>query len=90
MVLCQLVFYKILIESDLQVSTLEWLEEIILNTNIESVLIFDRNLVGGDEIVWPSSFPISHDDGGRGCCSAVLRSDYYCDVASGRGKRSWS
>jgi hypothetical protein len=25
--LCQLVFYKILIESDLQVSMLEWLEE---------------------------------------------------------------
>jgi hypothetical protein len=40
MVLYQLVFYKILIESDLQVSTLEWLEEIVLNTNIGSVLIF--------------------------------------------------
>jgi altronate dehydratase len=40
MVLCQLVFYKILIESDLQVSTLEWLEEIVLNMNIGSVLIF--------------------------------------------------
>jgi hypothetical protein len=40
MVLCQLIFYKILIESDIQVSTLEWLEEIVLNTNIESVLIF--------------------------------------------------
>jgi hypothetical protein len=39
-VLCQLVFYKILIESDLQVSTLEWLEEIVLNTNIGSILIF--------------------------------------------------
>jgi hypothetical protein len=23
----------------------------------------DRNLVGGDEIVWSSSFPIRHDDG---------------------------
>jgi hypothetical protein len=40
MVLCQLIFYKILIESDLQVSTLEWLEEIVLNINIGSVLIF--------------------------------------------------
>jgi hypothetical protein len=40
MVLCQLVFYKILIDSDLQVSTLEWLEEMVLNTNIESVFIF--------------------------------------------------
>jgi hypothetical protein len=42
MVLCQLVFYKILIESDLQVSMLEWLEEIVLNTNIRSVLIFGQ------------------------------------------------
>jgi hypothetical protein len=42
MVLCQLVFYKILIESDLQVSMLEWLEEIVLNTNIGSVLIFGQ------------------------------------------------
>jgi hypothetical protein len=42
MVLCQLVFYKILIESDIQVSTLERLEEIVLNTNIESVLIFGQ------------------------------------------------
>jgi hypothetical protein len=40
MVLCQLVFYKILIESDLQVSTLEWLEEIVLNMNIGSIIIF--------------------------------------------------
>jgi hypothetical protein len=42
MVLCQLVFYKILIESDLQVSTLEWSKEIVLNTNIGSVLIFGQ------------------------------------------------
>jgi hypothetical protein len=51
MVLYQLIFYKILIESDIQVSTLEWLEEIVLNRNIKSVLIFDINLVGGDEVV---------------------------------------
>jgi hypothetical protein len=44
MVLCQLIFYKILIESDLQVSTLEWLEEIVLNTNIGSVLIFGQKI----------------------------------------------
>jgi hypothetical protein len=50
-VLYQLIFYKILIESDIQVSTLEWLEEIVLNRNIKSVLIFDINLVGGDEVV---------------------------------------
>jgi hypothetical protein len=42
MVLCQLVFYKILIESDLQVSILEWLEEIVLNMNIRSVLTFGQ------------------------------------------------
>jgi hypothetical protein len=41
-VLCQLVFYKILIENDLQVSMLEWLKEIVLNTNIGSVLIFGQ------------------------------------------------
>jgi hypothetical protein len=51
MVLYQLIFYKILIESDIQVSTLEWSEEIVLNRNIKSVLIFDINLVGGDEVV---------------------------------------
>jgi hypothetical protein len=50
-VLYQLIFYKILIESDIQVCTLEWLEEIVLNRNIKSVLIFDINLVGGDEVV---------------------------------------
>jgi hypothetical protein len=51
MVLCQLVFYKILIESDLQVSMLEWLKEIVLNINIEVYLSLDINLVGGDEVV---------------------------------------
>jgi hypothetical protein len=26
-------------------------------------LSLDRKLVGGDEIAWPSNFPIHHDDG---------------------------
>ena len=54
--------------------------KIILNINIRSVLIFDRNLVGGDEVVRSSSFPTCRHDGGRGCRSAVLRDDHHCDV----------
>ena len=50
--------------------------KIVLNINIRSLLIFDRNLVGGDEVVRSSSFSAcSH--GGRGCRSAVLRGDHY-------------
>ena len=53
--------------------------KIVLNINIRSLLIFDRNLVGGDEVVRSSSFSAcSH--GGRGCRSAVLRGDHHCDV----------
>ena len=54
--------------------------KIVLNINIRSVLIFDRNLVGGDEVVRSSSFLTCRHDGGRGCCSAVLRGDHHCDV----------
>ena len=53
--------------------------KIVLNINIRSVLIFDRNLVGGDEVVRSSSFSACCD-GGRGCHSAVLRGDHHCDV----------
>ena len=54
--------------------------KIILNINIRSVLIFNRNLVGGDEVVRSSSFSACRHDGGRGFHSAVLRGDHYCDV----------
>jgi hypothetical protein len=74
MVLCQLVFYKILIESDLQVSTLEWLEEIVLNTNIGNIIIFGYKF-GRWRWSYRSVFPCG---------------DYYCNMAGGRGKRSWS
>ena len=53
--------------------------KIILNINIRSVLIFDRNLVGGDEVVRSSSFS-TYCDGGRGCHSTVLHGDHHCDV----------
>ena len=53
--------------------------KIVLNINIRSVLIFDRNLIGGDEVVRSSSFSACCD-GGRGCHSAVLRGDHHCDV----------
>ena len=53
--------------------------KIVLNINIRSVLIFDRNLVGGDEVVRSSSFSACCD-GGRGCRSAVLHGDHHCDV----------
>ena len=53
--------------------------KIVLNINIRSVLIFDRNLVGGDEVVRSSSFSACCD-GGRSCHSAVLRGDHHCDV----------
>ena len=53
--------------------------KIVLNINIRSVLIFDRNLVGGDEVVRSSSFSACCDVG-RGCHSAALRGDHHCDV----------
>ena len=53
--------------------------KIILNINIRSVLIFDRNLVGGDEVVRSSSFSACCDVG-RSCHSAILRGDHHCDV----------
>ena len=54
--------------------------KIVLNINIGSLLIFDRNLVGGDEVIRSSSFPTYRHDGGRGCRSAVLHGDHHCDV----------
>ena len=54
--------------------------KIVLNINIRSVLIFDRNLVGGDEVVRSSSFLTYRHDCGRDCRSAVLRGDHHCDV----------
>ena len=61
--------------------------KIILNINIRSVLIFDRNLVGGDEVVRSSSFSACCD-GGRDCHSAVLHGDHHCDVVWWSGGRS--
>ena len=61
--------------------------KIVLNINIRSVLIFDRNLVGGDEVVRSSSFSACCD-GGRGCHSAVLRGDHHCDMVWWSG--GWS
>ena len=54
--------------------------KIILNINIRSVLISDRNLIGGDEVVQSSSFLTYHHDCSRDCRSAVLRGDHHCDV----------
>ena len=54
--------------------------KIILNINIRSVLIFDRNLVGGDEVVRSSSFSTCRHDCGRDYRSAVLHGDHHCDV----------
>ena len=54
--------------------------KIILNINIRSVLIFDRNLVGGDEVVRSSSFSACHHNGSRGCHSVVLCGDHHCDM----------
>ena len=53
--------------------------KIVLNINIRSVLIFDRNLVGGDEVIRSLSFSACCDVG-RSCHSAVLRGDHHCDV----------
>ena len=43
-------------------------------------LSLDRNLIGGDEVVWSSSFSTCRHDCGRNCRSAVLRDDHHCDV----------
>ena len=48
-------------------------------------LSLDANLVGGDKIIWPSSF-LTYDRGDRGCRSVVLRGDYYCDATGGQSK----
>ena len=60
--------------------------KIILNINIRSVLIFDRNLVDGDKVVRSSYFSACCD-GGHGCHSAVLRGDHHCGStwSGGRG-----
>jgi len=50
-----------------------------INKILEVYLSLDESMVGGDKIVWPSSFLTCCHDGGRGCRSAVLRGDYYCD-----------
>ena len=50
-----------------------------INKILEVYLSLDESLVCGDKIVWPSSFWTCCHDSGRGCHSAVLRSDYYCD-----------
>ena len=65
--------------------------KIILNINIRSVLIFDRNLVDGDKVVRSSCFSACCD-GGRGCHSAVLRGDHHCDVVwwSELGGTAWT
>jgi len=47
-----------------------------INKILEVYLSLDESLVGGDKIVWPSSFLTCCYDGGRGCRSAVLRGDY--------------
>ena len=54
--------------------------KIVLNINIRSVLIFDRNLIGGDEVVRSSRFSTCRHDCGRDCHSAVLRGDHHCDM----------
>jgi hypothetical protein len=60
-----------------------------INKILEVYLSLDESLVGDDKIVRPSSFSTCHD-GGRGCRSAVLRGDYYCDSWSEQvGQTTW-
>jgi hypothetical protein len=47
-------------------------------------LSLNRNLVSGDEIVWPSSFLTYHHDNGRSSHNAVLCNDHHCDMVGGR------
>jgi len=63
-----------------------------INKIFRSVLIsLDESLVGGDKIVWPSSFLTCCHDDGRSCRSVVLRGDYYCDWWSEQvGQTTWS
>ena len=57
-----------------------------INKILEVYLSLDENLVGGDKIVCPSSFPTCCHDSGRSCRSAVLCGDYYCDATGGQSK----
>ena len=62
-----------------------------INKILEVYLSLDESLVGDDKIVRPSSFWTCYRDGGRGCRSAVLRGDYYCDWWSEQvGQTIWS
>ena len=61
-----------------------------INKILEVYLSLDESLVGGDKIVWFSSF-LTCCDGGRCCHSAVLCSNYYCDWWSRHvGQTIWS
>jgi len=44
-----------------------------INKILEVYLSLYESLVGGNKIVWPSSFLTCCHDSGRGCRSAVLR-----------------
>ena len=62
-----------------------------INKILELYLSLDESLVGGDKIVWPSSFLISCHDSGRGCRITILRDDYYSDSWSEQvGQTTWS
>ena len=61
-----------------------------INKILEVYLSLDESLVGGDRIVWLSSFLTCCHDGGRCCRSAVLRGDYYCESWSEQvGQTTW-
>jgi len=51
--------------------------KIMLNINIRSLLIFDRNLVGGDEVVRSSSFPTCRYGGGHGDVRGEMQSETF-------------
>jgi len=62
-----------------------------LNKLLEVYLSLEESHVGGDRIVWSSSFLTCCHDGGRGCRSAILRGNYYCDWWSEQvGQTTWS
>ena len=55
-----------------------------INTILTVHLSLDESLVGGDKIIWPSSFLTCHHDGVRSCHSAVLCGNHHCDAAVAR------
>jgi len=54
-----------------------------INKILEVHLSWDGK-VGGEKIVWPSSFLTCCHNSGPGCRNVILHGDHYCDMTGGQ------